>query len=376
MYWHRDYLRENVTMTLGQTWEEDLPSEGLLGSILLRMSVSGVSGAFAETEKWRIVDFIDKIEVIGDGSDVIKSFTGEVASAVAYFDQGVANPDYWHSYATGTKWAHFLINFGRGLFDVGAGLNLARWGNVRLKITNSGSSTYFGAGINLAVLQYFLREPPGGAFAGYLRTEEWRKWTTVQNETKYLELPEEFPIRRVIMQLYPNLDSSNVAKTGMWNLADDIELNYDTGVTRIFKGGVDDLMWENFYHHGKEILATPNIYQTADYGRKVGIGYVLGAVGGAGTQDGAGASTVPTLEGRRTDFTQKPESYEADTLISTIVRGLCPEECIVIPFNEPDDPGAYLDPRARGTVQLNVHTRDSSSAADGTIRVVLDRFVR
>lgn len=375
MYWQREYLREGDSMTRNDTWREDLPAEGLLGSILFRMSVAGVSAAFAETLKWRISDFISKIEVIGDGSTVIKSLTGNCLNALQFYDQGIAHPDYWHSYATGTKWYHVLLNFGRKMFDTEYGLDLSRWNNVELKITNDATSSEFGASIGLSVLQYFLREAPAGMFRGFFRTEEWRKWTTVQNETKYLELPTERKIRRVIMQVLPGVDSDKVANTSMWNIADDVEMSLKTGILRVFKGGIDDLMWENYLDYGKELLSSPNLYLTADYGRNVGMGYVTMATPGAGTQDGAVATAVPTLEGRRTDFTQKPENYEADTLIATLCRGLCPENTVVFRFDKPDEPVAYLDPMEQKTVKLDVHTRDSSSAAAGTIRVVLDRLV-
>ena len=376
MLFRREYLREGATFTRNATWREDLPNEGMLSGILLRMSVAGVSGAFAEIDKWRIIDYISKIEVIGNGSVVIKSFTGQVAAALTFFDQGVANPDYWHSYATGTKWCHVLLTFGRYLGDPLIGLDLSKWDNVELQLTNDATSSQFGADISLSVLQFFIHDAAPGSFAGYLRTEDWRNWTTVADETKYLDLPTDHALRRVVMQLWPDQDANNISETGMWNLADDVELTLKSGVVRLFKGGIDDIMWENFFHFGKEVLSTANLYMTADYGRRVGIGYVLGAVPGAGSQDGAVATAVPTIEGRRTDNTQKPENFEADTLISTINRGLCPENCVVVPFNMPDDPAAYLDLAAAKTVALNIHTRNAASAADGTNRVILDRLVR
>jgi len=51
----------------------------------------------------------------------------------------------------------------------------------------------------------------------------------------------------------------------------------------------------------------------ADQGRNIGLGYVLGGAWGSGSQDGAVSGTLPTLEGMRTSFTQKPETYEADS---------------------------------------------------------------
>jgi len=374
-YWQREYLRENTSMSLGETWREDLPDDGLLGSLLLRMSVAGVSSAFDGVHKWRIIDYLPKVELIGNGSEVIMSLSAQELAAMMWFDQGIVSPDYWHSYATGTKWAHLLINFGRRLFDPEYGLDLSKWDSVELRITNDGSSTYFGEDIGLSVLQYFLRGAAGGSFRGYFRREQWRSWTTVQDETVYLEMPETLPIRRILMQLIPDLDSDNVAETAMHNLADDIELSLKTGSLRVFKGGIDDLMWENLFHVGKEALTSAHIYQAADKGRNVGLGYVLAAVGGAGSQSGSGASTIPTLEGRRTDFTQKAETYEADILIPTLCRGLAPENVVGFHFTTPDAPEGYLDPRANATVKLDVHTRNASSAADGTVNVVLDRLV-
>lgn len=375
MYWQREYLREGTTMTRNATWREDLPKDGLLSSILLRMSVAGVSGAFANADKWRIKDFISKIEVVGNGSEVIKDLSGQVTDAIAFFDQGIANPDYHHSYATGTKWCHMLLNFGRRLMDHQYGLDLSKWSNVELRITNDATSSEFGADPGLSVLCYYLRDAPAGQWPGYFRTEEWRKWTTVQNATEYLELPTSHKIRRIFLQLWPDQDANYVSETAMWNVADDIELSLKTGQLRVYDGGADDLMWENYYNYGKELLSSIYMYSTADKGVRVGLGYVTMATTGAGTQDGAVATAVPTLEGRRTDNTQKPENYEADTLQATLCRGLCPENVVVFRFDDPDDPEAYLDPAEQATVKLDVHTRDAASAADGEIRVMLDRYV-
>lgn len=376
MYWQREYLREADSMTRDAEYREDLPANGLLGSILLRMNVAGVSGAFAAVEKWRIVDFLSKIEVIVDGSTVVKSLTGECLNGIQFFDQGVTHPDYWHSYATGTKWCHLLINFGRYLMDPEYGLDLSKYSSAEIKITNDMSSTYAGASISLSMLQYFLRDPPYATFLGHFRTEEWRKWTTVADATEYLEMPTQYPIRRIILQLIPDVDANNISETAMWNVADDVELSLKTGLLRVYKGGIDDLMRENFFDYGQELLSSPNYYMTADKGRRIGMGYVFTALGTAGTQDGAGAGTIPTLEGRRTDNTQKPETYEADTLITGLCRGICPENLVVFRFDKPDVPQTYLDPKVNETVKLDVHTRNAASAADGTVRVILDRLVR
>lgn len=63
---------------------------------------------------------------------------------------------------------------------------------------------------------------------------------------------------------------------------------------------------------------------------------------------------------------------DQDTLLA---MGLALENCAYFRFDHLYDPASYLDPDASKTVQLDIHTRNASSAADGTIKVALERFV-
>ncbi len=113
----------------------------------------------------------------------------------------------------------------------------------------------------------------------------------------------------------------------------------------------------------------------ADKGVNIGIGYVTMAAHGAGSQDGAGAATIPTMESGRTSFTQKPETYEADSPICLMVGGMAYHGTVVFPFDEEPGIDDWLDPDLRKTVKLDIHTRDHADTVDGTLRIVLDRLV-
>lgn len=375
MFWQREYLRENVAMTLNSTYRLELPDHGLLGSLLLRISGSQVSGYGQGMADWRIIDRITKLEVILNGSTICKSIPGYIAQALAVFDQGVMPPDTWRNYATNTQFCYILINFGRKLFDPGMMLDLSQFHDVELRVTNDATSSQF-SDLTISVLAEWLREGGAVPLGGYMRTEEWRSWTTVAAETKYLELPTEWLIRRIILQAIPAIDSDFVEKTNMANLMETIKLALHTGEKLVYEGGIDDIMRENFLHYGKEYLVACQPYMLADDGVDLSLGYVIGAVGGAGSQDGAGAATVATIESGRTSFTQKPETYEADSPINLIARGISPYLTVLLPFDLQDDPTTWLDPAARATVKLDITTRNASSAADGTNKVILDRFVR
>lgn len=371
IYMQWEYLRESDDMDRNSTYKIDLPENGYLSAIQIRIGGAGQSGVFAETEKWRICDYIDKIEIIGNGSTVIKSITGNVLQALQAFDTGITSLDYWHSFAESTKRFNVMLLFGRHMFDMEYGLDLARWDSVELRVTNSGTSTYFKQDFSIGTLCYYWRGDFAG-FTNYIRTEEWRKWTTVQNETKYLELPTENKIRRVVIQAVPGVDANNVEKTNIWSLAYDVELSLKTGVLRIYKGSSEDIVRMNTLFLKKLQLTYPQYYMTADYGRNVGIGYVLGGAWGSGSQDGAGSDDIPTLEGMRTSYTQKPETYEGQSPIHALHVGHAPENCFFFPFHWIDEPVYYLDPAAEKTVKLNIKTRDHIDAVGGTIRIILD----
>ena len=373
LYRH-EYIREDASMTANDTYRVDLPKQGHLSSILFRFSGSDLSGLGQSGGAWRLLDFISKIAVLANGSTIIKSLDAPQLDALSFYDEGVMPPDKWRNYATNTQYMYLLLNFGRFKGDYQLGLDLSKFANVELQVTNTVSGGQF-TSMAISTLACYLVDAPPNPFAGYLRTEEWRKWTTVQDETKYHELDLEYRIRRIMLRAMPPLDANNVASTGMSNMMDDVDLSLDTGVIRLYKGGIDDLMRINYYNYGKMVITAGFPYHSADKGVDMSVGETFGAVAGAGSQSGAVATTFPTIESARSDHTQKFESYGADNPSGLIVAGVSAFNTIMFRFDEPDDPSMYLDPMARRQVHLNIHTRNASSAAGGTNYVILDRFV-
>ena len=375
-YWRRSYLREGKSLTLNDTYTVNLLKYGRLGSILLEITGSEKSAYGQSGGAWRIVDQIDKIEIIANGSETIKSFTGEVCQALSFFDQGVYVPSRWRNYATNMQAEYFLINFGRYLNDPLLQLDLGRFDSVELKITNSASSTTDFSGLGLDIILFLLQDADAIISPGYIRTEEWRKWTTAKDETTYLELPTKYKLRRLILQAKAAEDDTNkIEKTNMYSLMDDIDLSFDSRKVQFIKGGLDHIMIDTYLAQGRECLMGMFPYHTAGKGIRVGMGFVTGAVAGAGDQAGAGASTIPTIESARTSFTQKPLTYEAQHPMTMMVKGYCPGNCVPISFDWDGAPENWLDPSERAAVNMDIHCRDHDDAVGGTNRVILDRLV-
>lgn len=375
MFIQREVLRKSISMSLNNTYKLDLPDHGMLTSLLFRFTGSQKTGYGQGVESWRIIDELSKITLLGNASTIIKSMTCKQAQAAAFYDQGVVPPGDWRMYATNTQTETMLVNFGRRMGDTQYGLDLSRWNNVELQLTNIADATDF-TDLNITVIGIFMRDVPASQFQGYFRTEEWKRWTTVSDQTVYNELPVSHPLRRIFLQALPDKDGSWQYETNMYNQMYDIQLALDTGQVNVFSGGLEALMYENYLDLGKPAFVSGQTYQTADVGTDLSIGRMVGLAGLASTKDGAVAASIPTVKADETHGTITPEVYAGDEPVSVIAYGISPFHIAYFDFGMDDDPANYLDPDARKTVKLDIKTRSGATYADGTNAVILDRLVR
>lgn len=374
MYIQREYVREGASMTLNDTYKQDLPEHGFLSSLLIRISGNQISGYGQGAHDWRIIDEISKISILANGATIIKSLTGYQVQALAFYDQGVLPPGSWRNYAANTQFEYLLINFGRYMGDTEIGLDLGAYENVELQITNTATASDF-TSLSVSVLGVYVRGAQPGQFKGYLRTEEWKSWTTVSDETKYNDMPVELRIRRIMLQAIPDQDADFNNESDMSNLMDDIDLSLETGQVRVYKGGLDDLMRDNYLNTGKPVITGGMSYMLADDGIDTGVGRAFTFLGASVSKDGAGSSTVPTFAADELSGTIKPETYEADSPINFLSIGMAPFYTAVFDFDLGWDFNNWLDPNTKRTVKLDIHTRSGASYADGRNAIVLDRFV-
>jgi hypothetical protein len=373
MYWQHEYLREGATMTRSQTYRIDLPKTGQLSGILLKVTAPSVSAAFANGGDWRLLDYLGLIEVIGNGATVIKSLQAKNLHFTAWLHQGIVTPHFWRNYATNTQFEYILILFGRYLFDTDYGLDLGKWDNVELRVTNTATASTHGSDPTVSIVQYFLRQNPG-SFRGYIRSEIWREWTTVTDETKYFVLPTEFPISGIYLRALP-ATTTGMSDTGMSNLMDDVDFSIQGGTLQLFKGGIDDLIVSNYLDRGAEIITSGEWYGNADKGIDVSVGRMFGWAGVWGAKGGAAATVDQTMIADATDNTISFEGAQADEVAEFITRGLAFHNHGYLLHNHLLVPDFMIDPKRDGEVRLNIHTANSATADNGTNQVVLERLV-
>ncbi len=322
MFWQREVLRNAVAMTFAETYEFDLPKAGQLGTLVAYISSSQNGQPFlASVPKWRLIDYISKVELIGDGAEVIKSFDGRQALASAFYDDAREPVSMWRHYSNTPHRQFIPINLGRWFRDLTYGLDLSRFDQVTLKITNDATATQFTTDIKLTLVAYWLRE--GGSFNGYMREEEWKTWAPAADETEYNILPIALPIRRVLLRARPGVDSvDSINNSSMHRLMSDIDFSFRSGLTRVYKGSLELLGHLSTMEAPYRIETRGMIDRNADLGYETGVGYVTNGMKPAATYTDAPAAYPNTIGAPDIqDSTQETEARAADAVLEWSMRG-------------------------------------------------------
>lgn len=377
MYWQVQRLRTAATLAVNSTYRLDLPEFGVLNSLILQISGDQASDFAIGGGPWRIIDYLSKVEVVLNGSTVCKDLTGALAQALAYYDQGRPALDVWRGYATNTQFCNILVNFGRFLHDDEYGLDLGKYDNVELRVSNTATASQFPSGFSLSVDGIFMRPTEQARSRGFLRSEVWREYTTAADGWEYLELPSENIIRRIVLQAIPDYDdTSYAAETSPFNVLYDVQHYLKTGEVEVFNGRFQDIARLNAYDYGQTLILPGHPYVNADKALPWSVAYPQAHVFTPGSYTDAVETIVTTLTAGQTADTVQFESGVGAGPDEGLVVGYGYHNTGVLRHDVISDPLTWLDPAANRTVLLNLHTRNDSSAASGTVRVVLDRLVR
>jgi hypothetical protein len=380
-FWQRELLRDAVSMTFGQTYELDLPKAGQLGSLVLYITSTSNGYSFlGAVPKWRLIDYISKIEVIGDGSEVIKSFDGLEALAEAFYDDGQEPPGMWRTYSSTPQRQWIPIHFGRKLMDEIYGLDLSRFNQVTLKITNDATSTEFSTDIKVTVFAYWLRDALG-PFSGYFRDEVWKSWLPVAAATEYSELPIALPIRRILLEARPARTTATCKNVStMIDLMSDIDLTFKTGQVRVFKGSLRHLGHLSILELGRFVETEGAIDRTGTLGFEVGCGYCLQNLG-SGMADANGLTSVRANMMQDVQDSAQEMAYRSATgMLAWKVRGFGYMHTVPLWIARKPDLEDLLDPDTNKVVKLDIATETgltlTGTARDARNAIILSRLVR
>lgn len=379
-YWRRETLRDTVPMTFGQTYELDLPKSGLLGSLVFYIHTNGVESPLLTHIKWRLIDWISKIEVMADGATLIKSLDGVQALASAFYDDLREAASMWRTYSTTSQRQWIPLHFGRHFLDELYGLDLSKYNQVTLKITNEASSTYFNTHINLSVVGYFLQDAVG-SFQGHFREEEWKTWAPAADAIEYNTLPIGLPIRRILLRARPFVKSADSKhSSSMPRSMDDIDFTFHSGEVRVYKGSLNTLGFLSIMEMPCLAETRGNVVRTAGYGFECGIGYVMQALGYGAADADSITSALANLRKDVQDSKQEVGYNPGNGPLAWVARGWGYGHCVPLFYARKEDLSDILIPDLVKQVNLNIHCQDGTTVSGtGTAAesaIVLSRLSR
>jgi len=251
MYWQQRYLKESSQFDSATTGLEtiDLPKTGQLSGLELR--VWGTCGTGADKPDAWLHNRLKKIELIVNGSKVIKSYSGDQLLADMLYKK---TPHYSHdmknmSGASAEEFFH--INLGRFYHDLDYMLDLSKVNDPELRIDyDFGMTSHNGwtNGVAMSAAPYYSLIPhilrdPAMEPKGYIKTSEVYRFTGGVSKKENMRLP--------IGPVYANLYlQSFYASQGIGYLLDKVELNINNDAIIPFRVGATELAAEIVRRYG------------------------------------------------------------------------------------------------------------------------------
>jgi hypothetical protein len=130
----------------------------------------------------------------------------------------------------------------------------------------------------------------------------------------------------------------------------------------------------NFWDYQNELLAHMTQYYHTTAGRAAFWGGAYPLAVGANLQDKENAGGTTSINfADDTESSMRATAYTAGYPLTALIKGLGVEGCAVLRHDREPDLSDMLNPEARKVVKLDVHSRNSSSAAGGTNYIILNR---
>jgi len=231
MYIQHRYLEENKAF-VGTTglMTIDLPQKGLLSGLELRLK--GYTGAMDGTPDCFMHDYITKIEVIVNGSQVVKSLTGDQLVGLMHY-WGI-NHSQWEILNLPNDWIReqWYIPFGRWYHDLEYMLDLGSVNDPELRLhydftktshhgwTNGLALATGTHAPNICVIPHIVRDTDIVP-AGYIKTSEIYRFISGNSKKENMTVPR----GPVYANLYPQ---AYYQGRGLEHASDYIELNLNS----------------------------------------------------------------------------------------------------------------------------------------------------
>jgi len=324
------------TTTLDEAIETiDLEGLDWISQLNLNCAVASTDAGDIGVPIWEVVN---KIEVLGNGSSVIKSYSGTECRAIAaYSGMSLCTLGNYARHGTDDKgfWT-FPVLFGRFPGDTKYMLNTDAWKTIQARIHwKADTTTFDGCVYDITAdpafryaadaLVYEDGSPPG--VGGYIKSSRIDEWTAAVSTRHPTEIPRGYPLRGIISkQTYTLLQ--------WFNFYEKTKLDFDNGswvpldVNYRQLQSLLNMWWPKPFESSIYMdTADANDFDT-------GFGWLTGLSGccGSGAADSLGLDHAPTFGNTVQIMSEAGTANTTETAWFVWIQGMMPHHCLYIPM--------------------------------------------
>lgn len=253
MYFQRRYSKEDQSFVGTSGLETiDLPNKGLLSCVELTVEAKAVN-EYGKVDVW-LHDALEKVELIVDGSKVVKSLTGDQILALNMYQKCYHQDPGQYQNVNSTQRQYFLINLGRFYHDLEYMLDLGKVNDPELRLTFDFTKTSQNGWDNGGAFQtdptpkyscipHLLRESDIIP-KGYIKTSEIYRYISAASRKENMIIPRGPLYNGLYLQ-------SRYYGEGLSRLVDHIEVNINNGELIPFRVAMNELMAELTRRYGE-----------------------------------------------------------------------------------------------------------------------------
>jgi hypothetical protein len=346
MKYRKTSIYEQTDASTAKTETIDLA----LSEIISRLQIKFNSTNNGHTPTNHPAKQISKVELV-DGSDVLFSLSAQQIEALMFYEYGVGR-NYEIEYRNDCENRMVLdILFGRKLWDTDLALDPKKFKNPQLKITHN--KALGGSAPDAATLEVFadVFDEKAVSPMGFLMMKELKSYDTgASAANEYTDLPNDFPIRRILLQAY---------KADAWwdNIFTEIELDEENKRRLPWSLDAYDLMQLAITKYGQyhETLVgtTPSIGTDKVY-------YITPVEAANVAMCVMGDPSNAYLQGERSGGYIDVEVV-AIQAFRALVSGIIPHGVIPLDCGDLMDPADWFDVTTKGKIKLRLKAMGSTT---------------
>ena len=375
MYFQTRYLEESKTFDGTSGLDTiDLPNKGLLSGIELR--VYGTCGEGGDKPDVWLRDRLTKIELIVNGSKVVKSLEGNQLLAMMLHKRTPLAGHDSKNLTSGQCEEQFFINLGRHYHDMDYMLDLGKVNDPELRLTYDFTKTSqngwtngvaMSAAPSRNVICHLLREPVTEPM-GYIKTSEVYRFTSGPSKKENMTIPRG--------PVYSNLYLQGwYADQGLGYILDHLELNLNNDAIIPIRVSVQELEAEIVRKYGLfEISEWVSLKGGQAYPFPLESGHVAGLVGNGEDAQFCFSNLWGNLS---IPYFMTTSSGAVDTGnhgTHMLTRGAFPFSVAAIPYFDPWDERTWVHSAELGDFWLRVEEK-TTGGTDLVLKLLADEVV-